>query len=102
MKLKHVTLHQGVSLMRLLTAVVTIAVIVVVPRVIIATISSVALITVAIIPIALIPVVPVTLVPILIGTCNHIQFKLDTFHHIVNQMISILMSVDGQAPSALQ
>lgn len=55
---------------RVLTAIVTISVVVVVTSVVISSVTSVPLAVVAIVPIALIPVVAVSLVPVLTGACN--------------------------------
>lgn len=53
-----------------LTAIVTISIVVVVTSVVISSITSIPLAVVAIVPIPLIPVVAVSLVPVLTGACN--------------------------------
>ena len=53
-----------------LTAIVTVSIVVVVTSVVISSITSIPLAVVAIVPVPLIPVVAVSLVPVLTGACN--------------------------------
>lgn len=54
----------------ILTAIVTISIVVVVTSVVISSVTTIPLAVVTIVPIALIPVVAVSLVPVLTGACN--------------------------------